>query len=147
MKRFFYVLFIISANLLVAQKKVSKKDSLLIVKTLFQQQDVWNRGDIDAFMEGYIKSDALVFSGASGPIYGWDATRARYKKAYSNRILMGTLKFDILSMKLLSSKVVQLQGKFYLTRDIEDSSGYFTLTWLKKQSQWLIISDHTSSSK
>ena len=147
MKRFFYVLFIISANLLVAQKKVSKKDSLLIVKTLFQQQAVWNRGDIDAFMEGYIKSDALVFSGASGPIYGWDATRARYKKAYSNRILMVTLKFDILSMKLLSSKVVQLQGKFYLTRDIEDSSGYFTLTWLKKQSQWLIISDHTSSSK
>ena len=147
MKRFFYVLFIISANLLVAQKKVSKKDSLLIVETLFQQQAVWNRGDIDAFMEGYIKSDALVFSGASGPIYGWDATRARYKKAYSNRILMGTLKFDILSMKLLSSKVVQLQGKFYLTRDIEDSSGYFTLTWLKKQSQWLIISDHTSSSK
>ena len=147
MERFFYVLFIISANLLVAQKKVSKKDSLLIVKTLFQQQAVWNRGDIDAFMEGYIKSDALVFSGASGPIYGWDATRARYKKAYSNRILMGTLKFDILSMKLLSSKVVQLQGKFYLTRDIEDSSGYFTLTWLKKQSQWLIISDHTSSSK
>ena len=147
MKRFFYVLFIISANLLVAQKKVSKKDSLLIVKTLFQQQAVWNRGDIDAFMEGYIKSDALVFSGASGPIYGWDATRARYKKAYSNRILMWTLKFDILSMKLLSSKVVQLQGKFYLTRDIEDSSGYFTLTWLKKQSQWLIISDHTSSSK
>ena len=141
------MLFIISANLLVAQKKVSKKDSLLIVKTLFQQQAVWNRGDIDAFMEGYIKSDALVFSGASGPIYGWDATRARYKKAYSNRILMGTLKFDILSMKLLSSKVVQLQGKFYLTRDIEDSSGYFTLTWLKKQSQWLIISDHTSSSK
>ena len=147
MERFFYVLFIISANLLVAQKKVSKKDSLQIVKTLFQQQVDWNRGDIDAFMEGYIKSDALVFSGASGPIYGWDATRARYKKAYSNRILMGTLKFDILSMKLLSSKVVQLQGKFYLTRDIEDSSGYFTLTWLKKQSQWLIISDHTSSSK
>lgn len=147
MKRFFYVLFIISANLLVAQKKVSKKDSLQIVKTLFQQQADWNRGDIDAFMEGYIKSDALVFSGASGPIYGWDATRARYKKAYSNRILMGALKFDILSMKLLSSKVVQLQGKFYLTRDIEDSSGYFTLTWLKKQSQWLIISDHTSSSK
>lgn len=147
MKRFFYVLFIISANLLVAQKKVSKKDSLQIIKTLFQQQADWNRGDIDAFMEGYIKSDALVFSGASGPIYGWDATRARYKKAYSNRILMGTLKFDILSMKLLSSKVVQLQGKFYLTRDIEDSSGYFTLTWLKNQSQWLIISDHTSSSK
>ena len=147
MIRFFCTLFIISTSYIFAQSKVSKKDSFQIAETLFQQQADWNRGDIDAFMEGYIKTDALVFSGASGPIYGWDATRARYKKSYSNRILMGTLKFDILSMTLLSSKVVQLQGKFYLTRDIEDSSGYFTLTWLKKKSQWLIISDHTSSSK
>jgi len=31
-------------------------------------------------MEGYLKSDKLVFSGASGPIYGWEATKERYKK-------------------------------------------------------------------
>ncbi len=147
MLRFLCVFLMIGTSSIFAQTKVSKKDSLQIVQTLFEQEADWNRGDIEAFMEGYIKSDALVFSGASGPIYGWDATRERYKKSYSNRILMGTLKFDILSMILLSPKVVQLQGKFYLTRDIEDSSGYFTLTFLKKQSQWLIISDHTSSSK
>jgi hypothetical protein len=43
--------------------------------------------------------------------------------------------------------VVQLQGAFYLTRVIEDSSGYFTLTWLKQDGSWFVISDHTSSSK
>ena len=142
------VLFLLlTCNLVSAQKIVSKKDSLSIVNILFNQQQNWNNGDIDAFMEGYMKTNKLVFSGASGPIYGWKSTRNRYKKTYSNRILMGKLKFDVLNMSRLSSDVVQLQGKFYLTREIEDSSGYFTLTWLKRNGKWLIISDHTSSSK
>ena len=142
------VLFLLlTCNLVSAQKIVSKKDSLSIVNILFNQQQNWNNGDIDAFMEGYMKTNKLVFSGASGPIYGWKSTRNRYKKIYSNRILMGKLKFDVLNMSRLSSDVVQLQGKFYLTREVEDSSGYFTLTWLKRNGKWLIISDHTSSSK
>ena len=142
------VLFLLlTCNLVSAQKIVSKKDSLSIVNILFNQQQNWNNGDIDAFMEGYMKTNKLVFSGASGPIYGWESTSNRYKKTYSNRILMGKLKFDVLNMSRLSSDVVQLQGKFYLTREIEDSSGYFTLTWLKRNGKWLIISDHTSSSK
>ena len=141
------LLLLLTCNLVSAQKIVSKKDSLSIVNILFNQQQNWNNGDIDAFMEGYMKTNKLVFSGASGPIYGWKSTRNRYKKTYSNRILMGKLKFDVLNMSRLSSDVVQLQGKFYLTREIEDSSGYFTLTWLKRNGKWLIISDHTSSSK
>tara|TARA_B100001059_G_scaffold190497_1_gene193468 strand:+ start:2750 stop:3220 length:471 start_codon:yes stop_codon:yes gene_type:complete len=142
------VLFLLlTCNLVSAQKIVSKKDSLSIVNILFNQQQSWNNGDIDAFMEGYMKTNKLVFSGASGPIYGWKSTRNRYKKTYSNRILMGKLKFDVLNMSRLSSDVVQLQGKFYLTREVEDSSGYFTLTWLKRNGKWLIISDHTSSSR
>ena len=141
------VLFLLlTCNLVSAKKIVSKKDSLSIVNILFNQQQSWNNGDIDAFMEGYMKTNKLVFSGASGPIYGWKSTRNRYKKTYSNRILMGKLKFDVLNMSRLSSDVVQLQGKFYLTREVEDSSGYFTLTWLKRNGKWLIISDHTSSS-
>ena len=141
------VLFLLlTYNLVSAQKIVSKKDSLSIVNILFNKQQNWNNGDIDAFMEGYMKTNKLVFSGASGPIYGWKSTRNRYKKTYSNRILMGKLKFDVLNMSRLSSDVVQLQGKFYLTREVEDSSGYFTLTWLKRNGKWLIISDHTSSS-
>ena len=142
------VLFLLlTCNLVSAQKIVSKKDSLSIVNILFNQQQSWNNGDIDAFMEGYMKTNKLVFSGASGPIYRWKSTRNRYKKTYSNRILMGKLKFDVLNMSRLSSDVVQLQGKFYLTREVEDSSGYFTLTWLKRNGKWLIISDHTSSSR
>ena len=131
---------------LTAQKQVIKSDSLAIVSKLFKQQEDWNKGDIDAFMEGYLKSNQLVFSGSSGPIYGWKATKERYEKKYSSRLLMGSLTFDVLNLISLSPSVVQLQGKFYLKREIQDSSGFFTLTWLNIDGNWLIISDHTSSS-
>tara|TARA_B110000503_G_scaffold74194_1_gene114611 strand:- start:334 stop:777 length:444 start_codon:yes stop_codon:yes gene_type:complete len=136
---FFFLIF------MYAQQPVSKKDSINITTKLFKQQSDWNAGDIDAFMEGYLKTEHLIFSGASGPIYGWEATRDRYKKNYSSSQLMGMLAFKILDMISLSALVVQLQESFYLTRDIEDTSGFFTLTWLKVKDQWFIISDHTSA--
>ena len=127
-----------------AQYAVKKSDSLAIVNILFQQQADWNAWDIDAFMEGYLKSDQLVFSGASGPIYGWEATRDRYKRTYSDRERMGVLKFDVLHLLALSETVVQLQGKFYLQRTSGDLQGFFTLNWILLNKQWYIISDHTS---
>ena len=137
---FFFSIFI------CAQQSVSKNDSISIVTKLFKQQDDWNTGDLDAFMKGYLKTEHLVFSGSSGPIYGWKATRDRYNKSYSTRQLMGILDFEILNIISLSDSVAQLQGSFYLKTDMEDSKGFFTLTWLKIEDQWFIISDHTSSS-
>jgi len=129
-----------------SQQKLEAKDSLAIIDVLNKQQNDWNRGDIDEFMKGYLKSEELVFSGSSGPIYGWKATRDRYMKTYSDQEKMGNLKFDILNVIALSQTVIQLQGKFNLTRSIGDAFGYFTLNWIKVKNQWYIISDHTSSS-
>jgi len=128
-----------------SQQAVKKTDSIAIVKILYKQQDDWNKGDIDAFMEGYLKSKQLVFSGSSGPIYGWNATRDRYKRTYSDQEKMGTLKFDVLHLLELSDSVVQMQGKFYLKRTIDDLQGFFTLNWIRTKNQWYIISDHTST--
>ena len=143
---FFSGLFLITTALF-SQKQVSKKDSLVIVNILSKQQDDWNRGDIDAFMQGYLKSDKLVFSGASGPIYGWEETKNRYKKTYSDRQKMGKLKFGVLNIIGLSPNVIQLQGKYFLKRTIGDAQGYFTLNWIRNNNQWYIVSDHTSASK
>jgi hypothetical protein len=146
MKASFSVGLFFFTVLVFSQYNVSKTDSLAVVEILFKQQDDWNKGDIDAFMQGYLNSDKLVFSGASGPVFGWEATRARYKKNYSDHQKMGVLKFDILNMIALSPSVIQLQGRFYLTRTLGDAQGYFTLNWIKKKGRWFIISDHTSAS-
>ena len=147
MKIFSAIFFFISINTIVfSQQKLKAKDSLAIIDILNKQEKDWNRGDIDEFMKGYLKSDKLVFSGSSGPIYGWKATLDRYKKTYSDKEKMGKLKFEILNVIALSPKVVQLQGKFNLTRSIGDAFGYFTLNWIKVKNKWYIISDHTSGS-
>ena len=147
MKIFLYIFFFISINPVVfSQQKLETKDSLAIIDILNKQEKDWNRGDIDEFMKGYLKSDKLVFSGSSGPIYGWKATLDRYKKTYSDKEKMGKLKFEILNVIALSPKIIQLQGKFNLTRSIGDAFGYFTLNWIKVKNRWYIISDHTSGS-
>ena len=147
MKKFPAIFFFISINTIVfSQQKLEAKDSLAIIDILNKQEKDWNRGDIDEFMKGYLKSDKLVFSGSSGPIYGWKATLDRYKKTYSDKEKMGKLKFEILNVIALSPKVIQLQGKFNLTRSIGDAFGYFTLNWIKVKNRWYIISDHTSGS-
>ena len=140
----FFLMFIYPA--VFSQQRLEAKDSLAIIDILNKQQKDWNRGNVDEFMKGYLKSEKLVFSGSSGPIYGWKATRDRYKKTYSDKEKMGKLKFDILNVIALSPKVIQLQGKFNLTRSIGDAFGYFTLNWIKVKNQWYIISDHTSGS-
>ena len=147
MKIFLSIFFFISINPVVfSQQKLETKDSLAIIDILNKQEKDWNRGDIDEFMKGYLKSEKLVFSGSSGPIYGWKATLDRYKKTYSDKEKMGKLKFEILNVIALSPKVIQLQGKFNLTRSIGDAFGYFTLNWIKVKNRWYIISDHTSGS-
>ena len=143
---FFAILFISSLNIF-SQNKISVKDSLSIMKVMSFQQDAWNQGDIDSFMEGYLKSDELVFSGKSGPVYGWENTKNRYYSSYPNTKVMGKLNFTIKKIRSVSLNTAYLIGEYYLKRSGEDSWGHFKLLWKKIDSNWLIVSDHTSAVK
>jgi ketosteroid isomerase-like protein len=117
------------------------------MKVMKFQENAWNNGDIAAFMEGYLKSEELVFSGKSGPVYGWDNTKKRYYISYPNTQVMGKLKFTVKKIRLVSSNTAFLIGEYYLKRTTQDSNGHFTLLWKKVNNNWLIISDHTSAVK
>lgn len=131
---------------LFSQGPISKIDSLDIMNVISSQEKAWNSGNIDLFMEGYIKSEELVFSGSGGPVYGWKATKDRYFKSYPDLKTMGKLTFRVNKIKSLSPNTAYLIGEYYLKRIIDDSFGHFTLLWKKINGKWLIISDHTSSS-
>ena len=70
---------------------------------LKMQQDAWNRGDIDAFMNGYWRSDETVFVSRDEVTRGWQKVLDRYKKKYSDRAEMGTLTFSNLEITPLSN--------------------------------------------
>ena len=143
MLRFFIFFLIISFNTILSQN-IKEKDSLQILDVLETQRIAWNNNDINEFMQGYLKSDKLVFSGSNGPVYGWNYVKERYLKTYSSKELMGYLDFDINDLFLISKRVALLLGKFNITRDNENLSGYFTLVFKKIKGNWYIVSDHTS---
>jgi ketosteroid isomerase-like protein len=143
----FSVISIFIAFQTYAQSPISLKDSLQIMKVMKFQENAWNNGDIAAFMEGYLKSEELVFSGKSGPVYGWDNTKKRYYISYPNTQVMGKLKFTVKKIRLVSSNTAFLIGEYYLKSTTQDSNGHFTLLWKKVNNNWLIISDHTSAVK
>src|SRR5438270_6884982 len=49
------------------------------------QQDAWNRGDIDGFMNGYARSGSTVFISEDKVTRGWETVRDRYTQKYSSR--------------------------------------------------------------
>ena len=141
------LLFFLAINITYGQSILSELDKNGIISVLKQQEKFWNKGDIDGFMQGYVKSDYLVFNGSSGPFYGWDSVKDRYIKTYPSKEKMGTLNFKIHNISLITSSVAQLIGQFFLSYPKSEASGYFTLILIKAKGEWLILSDHTSRSE
>ncbi|MEP1093618.1 MAG: nuclear transport factor 2 family protein [Cyclobacteriaceae bacterium] len=110
---------------------------------LAMQEECWNAGDLECFMDGYWRSDKLLFVGSSGPTYGWETTLENYKKRYPTLEAMGILTFEISGIEPLSDEFWFVVGKFSLERRDDNPSGYFTLIFRKIDDEWVIVSDHT----
>ncbi|MBB35561.1 MAG: DUF4440 domain-containing protein [Hirschia sp.] len=120
-------------------------DAAEIEALMNAQDEAWNEGDIEGFMQGYWKSPDLRFASGDTVVYGWDETLARYKKRYSNRALMGLLDTQIIALEIYSPDDASVFGKWKLTRAEEgDIGGLFTLQFRRIDGHWRIISDHTS---
>jgi beta-aspartyl-peptidase (threonine type) len=115
-----------------------------IEAVLYQQADAWNRGDIDAFMEHYWKSDSLTFSSGGQTTRGWQATKDNYRRRYPTREQMGTLRFSQLEITPIGSEGALVLGNWRLDRATSPVAGNFSLTFKRIDGRWLIIHDHTS---
>jgi hypothetical protein len=118
-----------------------------IVQVLTTQTAAWNRGDIPGFMEGYWKSDSLVFIGRKGPTYGWQPTLTNYQKSYPDAAAMGQLDFSGLRVSLLAPCAAQVVGHWHLARPaaLGDLQGYFLLVLRQVAGKWVVVADHTNS--
>lgn len=94
-------------------------------------------------MQGYWKSDSLVFVGSRGLTYGWKKTLENYKKSYPTTEKMGVLEFSDLRITLLGKKNALVYGKWKLIRKEDAPGGIFSLVFQKINQEWKIISDHT----
>tara|TARA_E500000331_G_C17272171_1_gene719752 strand:- start:7886 stop:8314 length:429 start_codon:yes stop_codon:yes gene_type:complete len=125
---------------------MNQPDAISEIKSVLEkQQNAWNTGDIEGFMQGYWQSEELVFESENGIAKGWKNTLARYKKVYPNKKRMGSLVFKILDVKLKNDSIATLKGKWEVIRKNDTPKGGFLLTFNKIKCQWLIVKDYTTS--
>ncbi|MEZ4894165.1 MAG: nuclear transport factor 2 family protein [Saprospiraceae bacterium] len=134
------IYFLLLTGLLSAQTA----SETVIREIMATQEAAWNKGDLEAFMEGYWKSDSLKFIGSKGLNYGWQKTLENYKRSYPDPAAMGRLTFSDVTVELISEDAAYVIGKWHLKRKAGDLSGYYTLLWKKIKGEWVIVADHSS---
>jgi len=139
--------YMLMAGMVCAAQEQSPNSAAEIQSVFTAQQDAWNRGDIDAFMNGYAQSASTVFVSGDEVTRGWDTVRERYRRKYSDRTKMGTLTFSEIEVTPLSADSAVVLGRWKLQRANDHPHGRFTLVFKRLPEGWRIILDHTAAAK
>lgn len=118
-----------------------------IATVLAEQASAWNRGDLEAFMSAYERSDALVFTSGGQVRRGWQETHDRYVARYGGSggaSEMGTLAFEVLEIRGLGADGAIVLGTWTLTDTPKAGTGVFSLGMIRTPEGWRIVHDHTS---
>ncbi len=123
------------------------RDEAAIRAVLSAQVDAWNRGDVDGFMRGYWRDEALRFAAGGEVVTGWRTVRDRYATAYADRAAMGELAFSDLDVRVITSDHAIVYGAWALARETDRLSGLFALVFQKIAGDWRIVSASTTSAE
>ena len=127
-RRALTIIFCTSVAAIVSAVPTQSQNATAQIRSVLRaQQDAWNRGDIDGFMNGYGRSASTVFVSEDTIRRGWETVRERYRKKYSDRAKMGTLAFSDLEIMLLSPDAGVVLGRWSLKRANDQPHGRFTL--------------------
>lgn len=143
---FLLMVFVLSACNADKTADATTKLSALtsIALAMNEQENAWNEGDLEGFMEHYWKSDSLRFIGSRGLNYGWQTTLENYKESYPDREAMGTLTFSNKYMDMVAPDAAFIVGKWQLDRRSDTLSGHYSLLWKQIEGKWVIVADHSS---
>jgi hypothetical protein len=140
MRLVFLLFILLSIN---ANAQLSEQNQ--IKQVMNQQVEDWNSGNIKNFMKGYWNNDSLRFIGKRGITYGWKPVLDNYLKSYPDKAAIGKLKFENLSIDVLSDNAAFVTGQWTINYVDKDSvGGWFSLLFKRIDEVWIIVADHTS---
>lgn len=140
MKKFLFFLCLLS--FISGQSQTSEKEDRAAIQSVMAlQEKAWSNNDLEAFMQGYWKSDSLKFFGSSGLTKGWQQTLDNYKKGYPTKEHSGTLNFTIKDISKIDEGSYWVMGEYYLKRSVGDANGVFLIIFKKIDGVWKIVAD------
>jgi ketosteroid isomerase-like protein len=146
-RRTFLVSVVFSCLMACAARRAFEPSDRRALEALIERQRLaWNRGDLPAYMEGYARTPALVFTSGAKIRRGWDQTLAAYQKRYGgDRGGMGRLVFEILDVQPVGADGAVVLGRWRLTDTPQAGSGVFSVVAERRAEGWRIVHDHTSA--
>ena len=139
------ILLAVPAGISAKPNRREARTTAAVKAVLDAQRDAWNRGDVEGYMDGYVRSEDTVLVSGDNVTRGWKTVLDRYKKTYSSREKMGMLTFSDLETTLIGNDAAIVLGRWHLTRAGDEPHGRFTLIFRRTKEGWRIIHDHTSS--
>lgn len=128
-----------------APRRFEPSDRAAITAVLDAQAGAWSRGDLAAYMEGYARTDALVFTSGGKVRRGWQTALDHYQARYGqDRTAMGRLVFQIDTIDALGADGAVALGTWILTDSPHDGRGIFSVVLERRPEGWRIVHDHTS---
>lgn len=118
------------------------------VKQVVEKQVAdWNRGELDSFLTGYLKSPDISYVSDDGEILGYYALMARYAEKYgADKKSMGQLSFSKMRVVELGPKNALCVGHWSVKRNAgAPVEGVCSLVLENTDKGWKIIHDHSSS--
>lgn len=121
-------------------------DRVAVTATLEAQVAAWNREDLVGYMNGYARTDRLVFTSGGRIRRGWQATYDAYKTKYASAPgTMGQLAFEILQIDPDGADGAVVLGRWTLTSGAHPATGLFSVVLERQADGWRVIHDHTSA--
>ena len=133
---------LISINTVVSAQSKDVKDIIALMRT---EEEVWNRGDIDAYVNLYAPGDStrMIYFGGSGVTRGKDSILAFYKKYWSKE-KMGHLTLQHDGIEKISNEYYYVSGFFNVSYPSgKEVKGRFSGLVKKIKGKWYLYTDHS----
>jgi hypothetical protein len=110
----------------------------------------WNQGDLEGFLDDYLRSEDLTFSGEEGVTRGWEDLRTRYLERYwAPGTIRDSLVFEDIEVLPLGEAHALALGHYVLfpkgESGREPKTGFFSLVLVNQDDEWKIRHDHTTT--
>ena len=119
------------------------RDVKAIINLMRQEEEVWNKGDIEGYVNLYAPGDSTRMIYSSGVTHGKDSILAFYKK-YWPKERMGQLTLTHDSIEKISRKFYYVSGYFNVALPSgKQAKGRFSGLVKKIKGKWYLYTDHS----
>jgi uncharacterized protein (TIGR02246 family) len=106
--------------------------------------EAWNRHDLDAYLDGFWRSDSLILVVEGETVRGWDLLSKALHTGYPNPAEMGNLTLDRVQVQMLSSDLAVALTWDTVSFPKKKEFGTSTIVMKKLPEGWRVAVMHTS---